>query len=133
MADRDLRSHHVDQIIEISTMHYVRQHRSVHLFVLRPVRAVQVWHIEIIALVAPAFVEDLFEFFLGIEIHAKINVEPAGARLWRDSICVNDEEGRSRRRATGSRPGSATTATRGAINQLAPIRTDFVNSNSADE
>src|SRR5437899_3654921 len=118
MANRDFRSHHVDQIIQISTMHHVRQHRSVHLFVLRPVSAVQVWHIEIIALVAPAFVEYLFEFFLGIEIHAKVGIEPALAWLWRSSIRVDDEEGRSGRRATGGRPGSATTATRSAINQL---------------
>src|ERR1700704_1751901 len=131
MADCDLRTHHVDQIIEIGTMHYVRQHRSVHFFVFRPVRAVQVWHIEIIALVAPAFVEYLFEFFFGIEIHAKVSVEPALARLWRSSIRVNDEGGRSGRRATGSRPGPATTATRRAIYQLTPIRTDFVSSNSA--
>src|SRR5882672_7964517 len=121
MSDRNLGPHHVQQIIEIGAMHYVRQHRAVHLFVPGPVRAMHVRHVKIVTLVAPAFVEDLFEFFPGIEIHAQIDIEPAYARLWWSSICVHDEQRWSWRRTTRGAWSSPATATNtgGAINQFA--------------
>src|SRR5258706_1652882 len=114
-------------------MHYVRQHRSVHLFVLRPVRAVQGGHIEIITLVAPALVKDLFEFFFRFEIHAQIDVQPPGAGLrWR-AVGVNDEEGWRWGRTT-HRPGPASAGTAsGTIDKLVTIRADFVSQNAVRE
>ena len=65
-------------------------------------------HIEIVALVAPAFIEDLFELFLGIEIHPQAEGQPTLTRRWRIAIGINDEKRRSGRRATGA--WSSTTA-----------------------
>ena len=40
-------------------------------------------HVEIVTLIAPAFVEYLFELFLRLEIHAQREVQTSGAGLWR--------------------------------------------------
>src|SRR5712692_4942871 len=115
-------------------MHHVRQHSSVHLFVFRPIGAVHVRDVEIVALVAPAFVEDLLELFFRIEIHAEVRVEPASPRLWRYSICIDDKERGSRWPATKGRraAGAATTAGR-AVDELAAIRAHFISGNAGNE
>src|SRR5229473_1015807 len=109
-------------------MHHVRQHRAVHLLVFRPVGPVHVWHIEIVALVAPAFVEDLFELFFWIEVHPQTEVQPAGARLRRCSICINDKKRGSRGPATES----YTTGGR-AIDELAAVSADFEGRDPGNE
>src|SRR6267378_2315576 len=110
MSDRNLSAHHVQQVIQIRAMHYVRQHCTVHFFVPGPVRAVHVGHVEIVTLIAPAFVEYLFEFFTRIEVHAQIHIKPARARLWWSSICVHHEKRWSWRRTTRARPTPAAAA-----------------------
>ena len=55
-------------------MPHVRQQRAVHLLHRRPVGAVHVRHVEVVALVAPALVEDLPELRLRIEVHAERHV-----------------------------------------------------------
>ena len=114
-------------------MHDVRQHRSIHLLVFVPVRAVQVRNIKIVALIAPTFVEDLFEFFFGIEIHAQRKVNAPATRLWRSPICVNDKERRVRSATTKASTTTATTAASGAIDQLASISADFESSHAVNE
>src|SRR6266480_4622859 len=111
-------------------MHYVRQHRSVHLFVFRPIGAVHVRDVEIVALVAPAFVEDLFEFFFRIEVHAKVYVDSAGTRRWRRSIGVNDKKRGGGRPATES---PTTAATGRAIDDLPAISADFKGRDALNE
>src|SRR5438067_11748685 len=133
MADRNLGAHHVDQIIQIGTMHDVRQHRSIHLLVFVPVRAVQVRNIKIVALIAPTFVEDLFEFFFGIEVHAESEIDAAAARLWRRAICVNDKERRVRSATTKASATTASAAARGPINKLASVGADFESSHAVNE
>ena len=135
MADRDLSAHHVDQIIQIGAMHDVRQHRSVHLLVFVPVRAVQVRNIEIVALIAPTFVEDLFEFFFGIEVHAQSEIDASAAGLGRIAISVDDEQRRSwwSSRTGATATTSAATASGGAIDQFAAVGTDFEGSHAVDE
>src|SRR5712692_6090071 len=114
-------------------MHYVRQHRSVHLFVFGPVGAVHVRHVEIVALVAPTFIEDLLELFFRIEIHAEVNVETAGTRLWRRSICIDDKKRRSRGPATkGRRTAAASTAGR-AIDEFVTVRAHFIGGNPGNK
>src|SRR5437588_10580910 len=101
-------------------MHDVWQHCAVHLFVFRPIRAMHVRHVEIVALIAPAFVENLFELFFGIEIHPQSKANAAGIRLRRSSIRIDDEERRNRRASTESRAATTTAApSRGTINKLA--------------
>ena len=94
MADGDLGAHVVEQIVEVGAMIHVRQQLAVHLFHLRPIGAVHVRHVEVIALVAPALVEDLFELFFRIEVHAQRHVEPPLARLRRlRSASTRNSEG----------------------------------------
>src|SRR5256885_4606863 len=135
MANRNLGAHHVDQIIQIGAMHDVRQHCSVHFLVFVPVRAVQVRNIKIVALIAPTFIEDLLEFFFGIEIHAQSEVDASAARLGRIPIRVDDEQ-RGRwwsSRASACTSTSAATAARGAINQFAAVGTYFEGGYAVDE
>src|ERR1051325_8927395 len=106
-------------------MHHVRQQLTVHLAHLRPVSAVHVRHVEIVALVAPAFVEDLFELFLRLEIHAQRVVQTSGAGLRRRSIGIDEEQLRRRRIRTKATAWSTTLTTSTAsrtINKLAMIR-----------
>ena len=79
VADRDLRAHVVEQVVEVGAMRDVRQHGAVHLLHARPVRAVHVRHIQVVALQAPALVEDLRELRLRIEMHPQRHVEAAVA------------------------------------------------------
>ena len=81
-------------------MHYVRQQLAVHLFHLWPVGAVHIWHVKVIALVAPAFVEDLFELFSGIQIHAQADIKTSLPRLRRITIRINKEKRWRRRRSS---------------------------------
>src|SRR6266568_6542825 len=134
MADSNFGAHHVDQIIQIRAMHHVRQHCSIHLFVFDPISAVQVRHVEIVTLVAPTFVEDLFEFFFRIEIHAQSEIQTPLARLRRSSIRIDDEQRRSGRPPSESGWTTATSTARGrAIDQLAAVSTDIVIRNAVDE
>ena len=113
VPDRDLSAHDVQQVIEIGAMHHVRQQLPVHLFHLWPIRAVHVWHVEIVALVAPAFVEDLFELFLRFEIHAQGEVQTSRAWLWRRAISIDEKQLRRRsvaRTATWTTTLTAATA-----------------------
>src|SRR5882724_448521 len=129
MPDGNLCSHHVEQIIEISTMHHVRKHLAVHLFHLRPIRAVHIRHVEIVAFVAPAFVEDLFELFPWVEIHPQRSVQTALPRLWRIAISVNDKERRNRwhptRGTLTAAPAAAAAST--AIEEFVTICAHFVS------
>src|SRR5262249_57783209 len=86
MADGDLGAHVVEQIVEVGAMIHIRQQLAVHLFHLRPICAMHVRHVEVIALVAPTLVEDLFELFFRIEVHAQRHAEPPLALLWRLTI-----------------------------------------------
>src|SRR5712692_3678917 len=113
-------------------MHYVGQHRSVHLFVFRPIGAVHVRHVEIIALVAPAFIEDLFELLFRIEIHAQVNIKSARTRRWRRSIRINNKKRGSRGPTTKGCGTASATASR-AIDELVTIRADFICSDTVDE
>src|ERR1041385_4032104 len=92
-------------------------------------------HVEIVALVAPAFVEDLFELFLRLEVHAQRVVQTSGAWLRRRSIGIDEEQLRRRRIRTKAAWTTAlsTTATSSAINELAMIGTDFVSRDVVDE
>src|ERR1051326_187642 len=132
MSNGNLSAHHIDQIIQISAMHHVRQHRAVHLFVFDPISAVQIWNVKIIALIAPTFIKNLFEFFLWIQIHAQREIQAALARLRWSSIRIDDEERRRRRPATESR---GTTAASGpsAIYELVAVCADVVIGNAVDE
>src|SRR5262245_12753890 len=114
-------------------MHNVGQKLAVHFFHLGPVGAVQVWYVEIVALIAPAFVEDLFELRFRLKVHAQSIVQSTLSRLgcaigidekqlWRGSVC----------RTTAS--ASKSTSTAGcAIYNLSMIRTHFITSDTADE
>src|ERR1041385_7957117 len=117
-------------------MHHVRQQLTVHLAHLWPVGAVHVRHVEIVALVAPAFVEDLFELFLWFEIHAQRVVQTSGAGLRRRSIGIDEEQLRRRRirttAATWTTPLTAPPTSR-AINELATICADLVSNDVAHE
>src|SRR5262249_11947556 len=79
----------------------------------------------IVALIAPAFVEDLFELFFRIEVHPQRVVQTAAARLRRSSISVNNEHLGSW--LTSRAPTSAETAatTSRPVDDLASIGADF--------
>src|SRR5436853_6581343 len=134
MADSNLGAHHVDEIIQIGSMHHVRQYRSIHLFVLGPIGAVQIRHVEIVTLVAPTLVEDLFEFLFRIEIRAQREIQTPLARLWWSSIGIDDKERRNGRTpAEGCWTTCRTTASRRTIDQLATVGTNIVISYAVDE
>src|SRR5262244_1860939 len=135
MADGDLGAHVVEQVVEIGAMIHVRQQLAVHLFHLRPIGAVHVRHVEIIALVAPAFIEYLFELFFRVEVHAQRYVEPSLSRLRRLAIGVHQEE---RRTSSAARALAATTppaaeAAARAIDQLVTVRAHVVLGDAGDE
>src|SRR5882724_5104929 len=112
-------------------MHHVRQHRSIHLSVFRPIGAMQIWDIEVVALIAPTFIKDLFEFLFRIKIHPQVYVEPALGGLRWHSIGINDEKRRRRRPATR---WSVRAAAQGcAIDQLMTIGADIIGSNTTNE
>src|SRR5581483_726500 len=126
VTDGNLSDYHVHQVIEIGSMHHVGQHRPVHLFVFIPIRAMQGRHIQIITLVAPHLVEDLLELFLRIEIHAQRVIDASATRLRRRAVRIDDEKRRVRRAsAKSARTACASTATTGAIDELATISAYF--------
>src|SRR6266498_2061803 len=103
MADRDFRAHHVDEIIQIGAMVHERQERPVHLPDLRPVGAVLIRYVQVVALVAPRFVEDLLVLLLGIDIGTEVGVQSSLSGYRRGAIRVDEKEsgtigGASRRR-----------------------------------
>src|SRR5215468_3674299 len=116
-------------------MIHVRQQLAVHLFHLRPIGSVHIRHVEIIALVAPAFIEDLFELFFRIEVHAQRHVEPPLSRLRRLAIGVHQEEpgGASSARALASTTATASEAATSAIDQLVTVRAYVVFGYSGNE
>src|SRR5665213_2133029 len=75
VTDRDLRAHHVKQIVEICAMHNIWKQLTVHLLHLRPVRSLHVLQIQIVALIPPAFIEDLLEFSLRVDEHSQVSLE----------------------------------------------------------
>src|SRR5215472_12263049 len=115
-------------------MHYIRKHLPIHLFVSHPISAVQVWHVKVITLISPAFVEYLSELFFGFEIHAKVHVQASRAGLWRRAISINNKE-RWRWWTSSSRggPSSTTATTGGTIDQLVAVGAHFIGQNSIDE
>src|SRR6266850_7983865 len=132
MSDRNLSAHHIEEIIEIGAMVYVGQQLPIHLLHLRPVRPVHISDVEIVALVAPAFVEDLLELLLGIEIHPQRDIDASLARLRRAAIGINYEKRRHRRRRARDR-GSTTSGASRAIKQLASVRTHYVSRHAGCE
>ena len=105
VPDGDLGPHVVEQVVQVRAVVDVRQQLAVHLLHLRPVAAVRVRHVEIVALVAPAFVEDLLELRLRLQVHPQRRVETSLAGLRRIAIRVDEEQagsaggGVTRRRA----------------------------------
>ena len=135
VADRDLRAHVVEQIVQIGAMVDVRQDLPVHLFHLVPVGAVHVRHVQVVALIAPALAEDLLELLLGFQIHAQRGREPAGARLRCRAIGIDDEQrgsGGGCRAAAAAAP-AATTAARAAIEHLVRVGAHHVISDTRHE
>src|SRR5262245_28244210 len=135
MADGDLGAHIIEQIVEVGAMIHVRQQLAVHLFHPWPIGAVHVRHVEVIALVAPALVKDLFELFFRIEIHAQRHVEPPLALLWRLTIGVNQEE-RGAGAAAGARAATTAPAAESAasaIDQLMAVRAHVIIGDSGHE
>ena len=125
VTDRNLGAHVVEQIVQIGAMVHEWQELSVHLLHLRPVAAVLVRYVEVVALVAPALVEDLLELLARVEIHPQADVEASLARLRRVAVRVDEEEvdgGATRGSAAAS--AAATAATTGAIEQLAAVGAD---------
>src|SRR5215813_12534137 len=114
-------------------MHDVGQHRPIHLFIFVPVCAVQVWDIEIVALIAPAFIEDLFELFFGIEVHAQRKVDASGSGLRRVAIGINHEQRRNWWPPAECGAASTTASTAGAEYQLAAVSADVVISDALDK
>src|SRR5687767_7759449 len=126
MADRDFGTHVVEQIVEVGPVIHIRQQRAVHLLHLRPVAAVRVGHVQVVALMPPAFVEDLLELFSGFEIHAERRVEAALVRL--RSVPVGVDQEQTDTAAFGAAATSAAAAAPAArpVEQFASIRADVV-------
>src|SRR5438093_11287952 len=99
-----------------------------------PIGAVHVWNIEIVAFVTPHLIEDLFELFLGIEIHAQRVIHPSGVRLRRVSIGIDDEQRRIRwSTSEGAGTSRATASATAAVNQLVAIGANVERGDSAYE
>ena len=111
----------------------VGQQLAVHLLVLRPVGAVHVRHVEVVALIAPALVEDLLELLLRIEIHAQCRVHASLSRRGRIAIGVDEEQPWTGRAARGAAAAATPAATAGAIEQLASVGADGVLGRAGDE
>ena len=126
VADRDLGAHVVEQVVEIGAMVDVRQQLAVHLLHLRPVGAVHVRHVEIVALVAPAFVEDLLELLASARdtcAASRSDVpDRLAARLRSASTRTEVHRWRRRRRHAHARRHRR----RRAIEQLATVGADVV-------
>src|SRR5262249_19588834 len=116
-------------------MHYERQHLSVHLSHPGPIRTVHVWHIQIIALITPTLVEDLFELFLRIEIHAQIKIQSTRTWCWWCATRINKIKLRRWWCSTAATSRATAWSTSGCrpVNQLASIGTDFVRRDAVCE
>src|SRR5262249_56475564 len=90
------------------SMVYVRQQLSVHLLVSGPVRAVHIRHIQIVTLVAPSLVEDLFELLPWLQVHPQRDIHSSLTSGRRIAICIYKEK--SRHRLPGSRRRRTATA-----------------------
>ena len=93
-----------------------------------------VWNIEIVALITPHLIEDLFELFLGIEVHAQRVIHPSSIGLRRISIRIDDEQRRIRW-STSECAGtsSASPYAAAAVNQLVAVGADIERGDSAYE
>src|SRR5262249_57075022 len=128
MSDGDLGAHVVEQVIEVGAVVHIRQQLAIHLLHLRPIGAVHVRNVEIIALVAPSLIEDLFELLFRIEVHAQRHVESPLARLRGLAISIYEEE---RETSASARALAATTtssaeATAGAVDQLLAVSAQVI-------
>ena len=94
MPYRDLGSHHVEQIVQIGAMHYRGKPLPVHLLHARPISAMHVRHVKVIALVAPSFIEDLLELFFRLQIHTKRSVQVSSSRDGRLLVGIHYEQSR---------------------------------------
>src|SRR6476620_8716751 len=114
-------------------MLHVKQHLTVHLSHARPITSVHVLHVKVVALVAPTFVEDLFEFFFWIEVHPQRKVQTSLALL-RWAIRIDQEQLR-RRRSTETTTATTKTATTtcGSIQKLPTICAHLVSRNRGHE
>jgi hypothetical protein len=94
---------------------------------------VQVRHVQVVALRAPALVEDLAELLLRLEVHPKRDTEAPLSCLRRLAIGV-DEEQRDVRRLSfpASAPASAETAAR-PVQELAAVGADGKRRDAGDE
>ena len=127
VTDGDLGPHVVEQVVQVGAVLHVGQQRAVHGLHLRPVRAVHVLHVEVVALQAPAFVEDLLELGFRLEVHAERRGEAALACLRNIAIGVHEEQPRSTARCgCSAAPAAATPTPAGAIQQLAAVSADVV-------
>ena len=134
VADRELGAHVVEQIVQVGAMVHVRQHLAVHLAHPVPVGAVEVRHVHVVALIAPAFEEDLLVLLARLEIHAQRDVEPPGIRLRRIAIGVDDEQGRPGGRAAATTAAtSAAATTAGAVQHLVPVGAHRIRLRAGDE
>ena len=85
MADVELAHHPLDDALDIGFRRSIGEERLVFLLVRNPVHAVHARRVEIIAIDAPRFVEDLFPFRARIDLHLNIRgreAELAGCGCW---------------------------------------------------
>ena len=115
MADGDLRTHHVDEIIQIGAVVHIRQQCAVHILVFLPVGAVHVRHVEIIALVAPPLIEDLAELLFRLQVHSERHVQASLPGLRRIAIGIDKEQSGRDLFAAAARAASAAAAAAGAV------------------
>src|SRR5258708_30639709 len=83
--------------------------------------------VEIVALIAPAFVEDLRKLRLRLKIHAQLRGQPAGSRSRWHAIRIDNVERRSSRfRAAASATAAGAAASARPIDQLVTVRANVV-------
>ena len=81
-----------------------------------------VLHVEVVALIAPRFVEDLLVLLLRIDVGAQIALDAALPGLRRIAIRVDEEERRAAAAGCGAAAATATTgAARATIEQLVTV------------
>src|SRR5262249_19576764 len=108
-------------------MVYVRQQLSVHLLVSGPVRAVHIRHIQIVTLVAPSLVEDLFELLPWLQVHPQRDIHSSLTSGRRIAICIYKEKSRHRRPGSRRRrTATASKSSRRAVQQLVSVGTHLV-------
>src|SRR5438045_9261797 len=115
-------------------MIHERQERAVHLPDLRPVGAVLIRHVQVVALIAPRFVEDLLVFLFRIDERAELGVQSALSGLWWRAIRVDEEESWAIAAARGRASStSSTRPTAGSIQQLVAVEADVIVGDAGDE